>query len=1082
MLRLLTTLLMESVMKSIKMTWLLLLVAITLYAQYTSGIEATIVDQSGSVIADAQVIITNQATQVVRVITANINGYFRVSDLSPGTYRVEVRLAGFDKYVLTDLQVAANQLRTIYPKLMVGEQKSVVEVTANVEAIETGKSSVASVVSQKTIEVAPMLGRNIYGGVAFIAPGVTGSGVLFGGGASGNAGQDSFQTQPGFQINSAGQRQETNEYQVDGSSVNGNSRDGIANLTPQPDTVQEVRIAAASFTGERGRNSGALIEVYTKSGTNQIHGTLSEFHTNNRLTSRTVFQNAIPAYRRNEFGGVLGGPVVKDRTFLFGSYYQLSSSASQTDVVVAETQEFVDYLKAFYPNNVSTRILTTAPIGTYPTRGFVTAGQLASSARFPVPVTLPSSLPILGTSVVNATVTRPARQWNTRLDQYFGQKDRLFFNYFNNESRAQAQNPRPAQRIVQANYGMYGKVNWTRTLAPNLLNEASMTLVRVDGATPPSTNPALPNIAVTGMQGFTQTQIGWLHANYNWNDVVSYLHGNHSLRFGASVDRQHDLQNFTPSYARPSFTFGNALDFAQDMPLTQNGPVVDTRTGLLAQNVYTRIHMTYAGAFVQDDWKVKSNFTLNLGVRYEYFGHLAQIDQGGTPSRFFAPGSGATFNEQIANGKMRLTGNGLVTTNTPQGLMPRIGFGWDVFRDGSLAVRGGYGIYLNRIGDLSYAVSTNPPFGSAALDVRNGQRLNFALGSPNGLSFPLPDGLQFQLNAAGGLVGTPISVKGLSPVIDAPRVQVWNLSISKRLTNSMVLQADYLANHSDNLFLQTNANRYAGDLVQNNGRLTRLNPNFGPITYGRSVGYSDANYGTILLSKRFSKGFSAKGIFTFGKGTDLTSSNDNGVAGGQNVRDASDFRSQHAVSDFNVSRRLTLDSVYEIPSLVKNGLGSHILGGWNLAGIAIFQTGLPFSVFTTAPYPRGDFNADGFNYDSPNTPTFGNHLSTSRGDYITGLFPASAFPTPSQGQQGNLGRNTFNGPGLANVNLNIMKTARLPWFVRDGATIQFRGEIFNLFNRVNLGIPVSDLSNPLFGRSTTQSLPRSVTFGIRLQY
>ena len=331
-------------------------------------------------------------------------------------------------------------------------------------------------------------------------------------------------------------------------------------------------------------------------------------------------------------------------------------------------------------------------------------------------------------------------------------------------------------------------------------------------------------------------------------------------------------------------------------------------------------------------------------------------------------------------------------------------------------------------------------------------------------------------------MGTPISVKGLSPVIGAPRVQVWNLSISKRLTNSIVLQADYLANHSDNLFLQTNANRFAGDLVRNNGRLTRLNPNFGPITYGRSVGYSDANYGTILLSKRFSKGLSAKGIFTFGKGTDLTSSNDNGVAGGQNVRDASDFRSQHAVSDFNVSRRLTLDSVYEIPSLVKNGLGSHILGGWNLAGIAIFQTGLPFSVFTTAPYPRGDFNADGFNYDSPNTPTFGNHLSTSRGDYITGLFPASAFPTPSQGQQGNLGRNTFNGPGLANVNLNIMKTARMPWFVRDGATIQFRGEIFNLFNRVNLGIPVSDLSNPLFGRSTTQSLPRSVTFGIRLQY
>ena len=902
--------------------WLLLAAASLMKAQYTSGIEATVVDQSGSAISGAQVTITNQATQTVREVTAGGSRYFRVSDLAPGTYRVEVRIPGFERYIQTDLQVDANQLRTIYPRLVVGEQKVAVEVSANVEAIETGKSSVASVVSQKTIEVAPMLGRNIYGGVSFIAPGVTGSGVLFGGGASGNAGQDSFQTQPGFQINSAGQRQETNEYQVDGSSVNGNSRDGIANLTPQPDTVQEVRVAAAAFTAERGRNSGALIEVYTKSGTNQIHGTLSEFHTNNRFTSRTIFQRSIPVFRRNEFGGVIGGPAIKDRTFLFGSYYRLSSSASQTDVVTAETQPFVDYLKTFYPNNVSTRILTTAPIGAYPTSGFVTAGQLAATARFGLPATLSSAMPILGTSVVNETVTRPAHQWNTRLDQYFGQKDRLFLNYFNNESQAQSANPRPAQRIIQANYGMYGKVNWTHTLTPNLLNEASMTLVRVDGKTPPSTNPALPSVSITGMQSFSQSQIGWVHANYNWNEVLSYLHANHSFRFGASVDRQHDLDNFTPSYARPTFTFANALDFAQDMPLTQSGPVIDTRTGLAAQNVYTKVHMTYFGVFAQDDWKVRKNFTVNMGLRYEYFGHLAQIGQGGTPSRFFAPGAGATFNEQIANGVIRTTKDGLVTTNRPQGFMPRLGFGWDVFGDGKSAVRGGYGIYLNRIGDLSYVVSTNPPFGSVALDIRNGQKLNFALGTPNGLSFPLPPGLQFQLNPAGGLVGTPISVKGLSPAIDPPTVQVWNVSISRRLTDSLVLQVDYLANHSEHLFLQTNVNRYAGDLLQHNGTLTRLNPNFGPITYGRSIGYSDANYGTVLLSKRFSKGFSAKGIFTFGKGTDLTSSNDNGVGGGQNVRDASDYASQHAVSDFNVSKRLTLDGVYEVPSFFRSGVGS----------------------------------------------------------------------------------------------------------------------------------------------------------------
>jgi hypothetical protein len=436
----------------------------------------------------------------------------------------------------------------------------------------------------------------------------------------------------------------------------------------------------------------------------------------------------------------------------------------------------------------------------------------------------------------------------------------------------------------------------------------------------------------------------------------------------------------------------------------------------------------------------------------------------------------------IASGTMRTDSAGLVSTNTPQGVEPRIGFGWDIFGNGSLALRGGWGIFQNRLGDLAYAVYTNPPFGSVALDVRNGQKLNFALGSPDGLSFPLPPGLQFTLNPAGGINGTPVSVKGLGPHFDTPTANVWNITLEKRLTNSIIVEGDYTGNHGSNLFLQTNVNRYAGDLLQHNGTLTRLNPNFGPITYGQSTGYSDANFGTFLISKRFSNGFSAKGIYTFGKGTDLTSSNDNGVAGAENILDAANPGLQHGLSDFNVSRRFTIDSVYNIPSLFKNGIGRTIFGGWDLAGIAIFQSGLPFSVITTAAYPRGDYNADGFNYDFPNTPSFGNSVSVSRSNYVTGLFPASAFPVPAAGQEGSLGRNTFNGPGLANVNMNIMKTLHIPWFVKEGATFQLRGEIFNLFNRVNLTAPINDLSSSLFGKSTGQSLPRSVTFGARIQF
>jgi hypothetical protein len=1066
----------------------LLFITCAAFAQYTSGIEGTAVDQSGAAVANAKVVVTNEATQVARETTTNVSGYFRVSEIAPGTYRVEVQMTGFQNWIQAGIQVDANQLRTVYPSLRVGEQKAEVQVTATAEAIETGKSSVATSITQKTVEDAPMLGRNIYAGVAFIAPGVTGAGKLFGGATgSGSAGQDSFQAEPGFQINSAGQRQENNEYQVDGSSVNGNSRDGIANLTPEPDTVQEVRVSAAAFTAERGHNSGALVEVYTKSGTNDLHGTLSEFHTDNALTSRTVFQTYVPVYRRNEYGFTAGGPAIKNRTFLFGSYYRLSSSASQTDVVPVETPQLLSYLKQTFPNNISTRILSEAVPGAYPSTNFLTAADVQSRTpgRTPLPPSLPLNLPVIGTAYINESLNRPAGQWNTRLDQYFRDyRDRVFFNYFNYFSKAQSANPRVIQRITQPNYGMYGKANWTHTFSPTLTNEASMTLVRVDGATPPTSQPSFPSVTVTGLQGFSQTQIGWVHANYNWHEVVSWMKGNHSLKFGADIDRQHDLDNFTPSYARPTFTFANVLDFAQDAPYLESGITVDTRTQAIANNLYTRIHMTYASGFAQDDWKLRRNFTLNLGLRYEYYGHLGQTDRSGTPLTLFSPGSGNDFNTQIATGVMRVTGNGLASTNIPQGWMPRIGFGWDVFGNGSIAVRGGYGLYYNRVGDLSWAGTgrANPPFGAVAFDVRNGQTLNYSLGSPDGLFFPLPPGVQFSLNPAGGLAGTPISVSGISPVFSEPRVHVWNLQIQKSLSQSIVVEADYMGNHGDSLYVQTDVNRYAGDLLQHNGTLTRLNPYFGPIIYGRTVGYSDAHYGTVLISKRFSKGFSAKGVYTFGKATDLTSSNDNGVGGGRNVYDAAHPELQHARSDFNVAKRLTLDAVYQAPSPFQNGIGKAIFGGWELATIAIFQSGLPFSVITTAPYPRGDFNGDGFNYDAPNTPGFGNYVSTSRGDFINGLFKAGDFPLPPAGTQGNLGRNTFDGPGLANVNLNAVKNTKIPWFTREGAMLQLRGEIFNLFNRVNLTNPVSDLSNSLFGKSTGQNLPRTVTFGVRIQF
>ena len=224
------------------------------HAQFSSGIEGTVLDPAQAFVPYADVVVINEETRVTVRTRSNDTGLFRVTQLPPGPYRVEVRQTGFQSWIQNALQLEGNEIRTLYPVLTVGQQTQTVEVTAAGVSVETGASKVSRSIETKTIESAPMVGRNIYGSVASLAPGITGSGGLFGGATgSGSLSQDSFQTEPGFQINAAGQRQEANEYQIDGASANGNSRDGIANITPEPDTVGEVRVLP-----ERGEENGEL--------------------------------------------------------------------------------------------------------------------------------------------------------------------------------------------------------------------------------------------------------------------------------------------------------------------------------------------------------------------------------------------------------------------------------------------------------------------------------------------------------------------------------------------------------------------------------------------------------------------------------------------------------------------------------------------------------------------------------------------------------------------------------------------------------------------------------------------------------
>lgn len=207
------------------------------------------------------------------------------------------------------------------------------------------------------------------------------------------------------------------------------------------------------------------------------------------------------------------------------------------------------------------------------------------------------------------------------------------------------------------------------------------------------------------------------------------------------------------------------------------------------------------------------------------------------------------------------------------------------------------------------------------------------------------------------------------------------------------------------------------------------------------------------------------------------------MANGERIQNVANINGQWGRADYDVRNRLALDSVWEIPTPFRSGFLKQVLGNWRLSNAAIFQSGLPFTVYTSASYPSGDYNADGYNYDQPNTPTFGNSISASRSDFLNGVFNKSDFPVTAKGQQGNLGRNTFEGPGLANVNTNAIKAIHIPWSIgHEGATLEVRGEIANLFNRVNLTAPTSDLSSALFGKSTGQRQTRTVQLGMRIAF
>jgi hypothetical protein len=1097
-------------------------------AQFSSGIEGTVHDTTGAVIAGAKVTVTDTRLGVSKETETSQSGYFRIDSLAASTYSVKIQMTGFETWVQPALTLNIAEIGTIAPELKLGAVSTNVEVSATAATVDLTTPTTGSVISPETLQTTPLTGQNIYG-LASLTPGMTGAGV-----STGN--NDNFTNEYAININASGLRQEENGYQIDDAYTNTPSRGGGTSISPNPEIVQSVDVRTNDFDAQKGRNGGATVDVYTNSGSNAFHGTFDYYFTNNSLTATTHFSNPVPVFQRNEMGATIGGPILRNRLFFFGAIDVLRSSSAGGGQFTTETQAFDTWLKgSAEANTVGAQVLLSTPPTVFPTTGLQTVSQYNASTATPAYFPLPADIgtfsgPVVGLTNIAWSTPKDGYQWSFRIDDYLGKNDRIYVDAIRTYDTSGQYGPRLAMDGGQANSSDFVNINWTHTFNSHLLNQTGANIIRPYGSNLGFPDAKIPYINVNGgFSGYgTWAPGNFTQSTYGWHDVMTATVKTHTLKFGADFFNIREVDHQDGAFDRPTFNFDSLLDMIQDEPTSETGTHVSLLTHQEAP--YDREYRAlYMGYFLQDDWKVMPRLTVNLGVRYDTMVNLFSILDPHLTN--FVLGSGSSENAQIGSGTAILAKGTHVLDHNVGGFTPRVGFSWDVTGKGTTAVRGGFGMFEDQppylhITDL---VSGNlPNYYTPSVNVRAGQPTpQFQLCSaPQGWDEPCPvvNTSNVTVNSSGGISinGVPqlygASLGAYSPKLKMQQVEEWSLSVQQQLRNNLLVEVNYSASAVHHLLTyNSDLNRFAGDLIANNGTLTRLNNNFAGIGYGTSDANSNGNFGSVVVERPVSRGLALRGIYTVGKSLDEMSNAQSLDANGITNENAYQIESQNLKfqrgrADFDIHQQFTADGTWTVPNHYSNGLMRNTLGGWQFGGVWILQTGLPFTVYTSAAFhgacgtvaapvacaagqaftvnTGGDYNADGTNYDVPNVPSLGRHLTgQNKADFLKGIFgsptggaAAAKFPAPALGGEGNLGRNTYDASGYNNLDFTFEKFFGVPWFFGEKMKIEAKGEVFNLFNRSNLWTMSGDLSTGNFGQATNQLPGRSFQLHMRASF
>jgi hypothetical protein len=1052
----------------------------------------------------------NVDTGVIAATTTSDSGYYRFSSLQPGDYIVSAVAKGFAKAEVS-VNLGTSETQGINLRLAVGSGTQVVTVTSEAPVLDTDENRLQTTLPEETVRDLPQLNRNLWDVLA-VTPGVVGAGVRAAGTSPGG-GNDNFGTQTP-QLSANGRSYTGNMVMVDGMNVTSPIQNGNIILAPVPDAVQEASLQPNSWDGENSLGSSILIQITTKSGTNSFHGTGSLIYTDQNLQATPEFQTAVAPFSRKDLVGAFGGPIIKNRIFFFADFEKLwSKTPEQQGTQTFEAKDFVSWAQQNFPNSVGTQALKQYPPSFLKSTGVAatasnyllgSTGCAPGQATIPVSgsITIPCNLPVLDSGSFVFSPYYNALQYNFRGDFYATEKDRVYLSYYNVSFDQQQAAPRQGLGALDIMRNRYGQADYTHTFSPRLLIEGSFAFASVGGANGQDADLKVPEITVSqGSEGF-HIGGGWgpgayRGPNYNWRAILSWAHGRNNFKFGYTGTHAIEHGDFTPVNVRPSFVFSDLLQLVQDTPVSESVGAYDPLTGLAGKVVFGGQTNPF-GFFAQDDWKVKSNLTLTLSLRWDNFTNHTAWGNSGFRFSSLILGSGSTFSEQVANAVVRQV-SGVFANAMSNFWSPRIGFAWDPSKVGLWSVRGGVGVFRDWVvlGQSVDQMRNNPPgvisptFTTGCPSPPNCPvQPIFAL-APSGtypFNFPLPPIPAGSLNPAGGITGIQSAVNSLARNLTAPMAVNYVVGVERQLPWNLIAGANYSGSHSYNGLSGADVNRYAGGAVIGGGGLTinRLNPNFGSITYVNNP--NAATYNAMILGLRGREGRRAnfQTSYTLSRAQSYPEANtrfDQDI--GLNIPDQNAYFKYWADANWDVRHRFSFSGVYEIPGM-SSGVGKVLTAGWALSSIIAIQTGTPFWVFNTNPptaavHP-GDYNRDGLNWDVPDTPARDFTGSHGRSTYKNGIFTPADFPAPPVGQQGDLKRNIYRNPGLTQVDATLLKNNHLPRLGEQG-NLQFRFDFLNLFNHVNLGPVNADMSNGnLFGKASTALAARQIQLGIRLSF